>query len=175
MKIKYFFLVILTAIAEFCTRAQQQEKGTIQGYLSSLPEKKQPVNPVLSEYLMTTEYYNTDIYGNYIGNVIVSGKYTCGLENGYARWNEVYIAKNDKNGGDDSWKKQKQEYIENMVYKPSGKMLDDDAFTGFPEDLDGVFAGNLIWDMYAIEIMAWKYYDSLKLNMLLCTVQRYWK
>jgi hypothetical protein len=56
--------------------------------------------------------------------------------------------------------------MENMKYVPSPKMLDTNAFIGFPATPAGVFTKNLVWDMMTIEGFAWDHSDSLKLNRI---------
>jgi hypothetical protein len=55
--------------------------------------------------------------------------------------------------------------MENFRYIPSVKMMEEKAFKSFPKSVENVFARNLIWDMMAADIFAWKYFDSLKLNV----------
>jgi hypothetical protein len=54
--------------------------------------------------------------------------------------------------------------MDNFRYIPSPEMIKAEAFKTFPASPQNVFARNLIWDMYSIEIFAWNYLDSLKLN-----------
>jgi hypothetical protein len=112
---------------------------------------------------MTAVYTNRDLYGNFTGKTKITGDYTRGIENGFVFWNEVYIA------GSDSYtepfnKGKKQEYMEQIKYIPSPKMLEPSAFKDFPPNPESVFSRNLIWDMMAIEGFAWDHTDSLELN-----------
>ena len=93
----------------------------------------------------------------------VSGEYTRGLENGIVSWNNVYFS-GSKNFSEPFPEGKKQDYMENMKYVPSPKMLEVSAFVDFPAGTESVFAKNLVWDMMAIEGFAWDYTDSLKLN-----------
>jgi hypothetical protein len=43
-------------------------------------------------------------------------------------------------------------------------MLNPSQFADFPPTAEAVYARNLIWDMMAIEGLAWDHLDSLKLN-----------
>lgn len=141
----------------------QSERAVINRYLKEL-SKGEPVNDdIIQKYRMTAVYTNRDLYGNFTGKQKVSGDYTRGLGNGFVIWNNVLIS-GSNNSSDPFPPGIKQEYMENMKYIPSPKMLEAEAFRNFPECTENVFARNLIWDMMAIEMFAWKYSDSLKLN-----------
>jgi hypothetical protein len=150
------FLLILPAVLN-----GQSEKAFIKKYL----QKLQPVSHVnaLQKYRMTAVYINRDLYGNFTGKTKVTGDYTRGLDNGFVSWTNVYISGSDRFAGTFPEGKN-QEYMENMKYIPSPKMLEAGTFKNFPASTDAVFAKNLIWDMMAIEGFAWDYSDSLKLN-----------
>jgi hypothetical protein len=141
----------------------QVKNAPIDRYFEKLPHDLKMEHNIPQKYLMTEEYFNKGIDGNFMNKTKVTGEYTCGLGDGYVQWNNVYIAYAD------SLKKvfpkgAMQNYMENMKYVPSGKMLDSSSFEKFPVFPDGIFAKNLIWDMMAIESYAWLYFDSLKLN-----------
>lgn len=139
----------------------QSEKEVIGKYLRELAAV--PVSNALQKYRMTAVYTNRDLYGNFMEKTKVSGDYTRGLENGLVQWNNVYIS-GSKNFQEPFPSGIKQEYIENLKYVPSSKMLDAEAFKNFPANPMSVLAKNLIWDMMTIEGFAWDYLDSLKLN-----------
>ncbi len=141
----------------------QSEKKFINKYLSELPAV--PVSSSLQKYRMTAVYINRDLYGNFIDKTKISGDYTRGLENGFVTWNNIYIS-GSKNFSEPFPEATRQEYMENIKYVPSPKMLDADQFKNFPASPMGVFAKNLIWDMMAIEGFAWDYTDSLKLTRI---------
>lgn len=139
----------------------QSEKAFMKKYLTKIPNVA--VSNPQSKYRMTAVYTNRDLYGNFMDKKKISGEYTRGLENGFAEWNNVYIATSS-----DFMKPftsgTKQEYIENFKYVPSSEMLSKDAFKGFPPTPESVYAKNLIWDMLMIENFARDYSDSLRLN-----------
>jgi hypothetical protein len=139
----------------------QNQKAVTKKYLTSLPAGK-PDN-IVSKYRMTAVYINRDLYGNFTGKMKVTGDYTRGLENGFVTWNNIYIAASD-NFSEQFPEGKKQEYMENIKYVPSAKMVQEDAFKNFPSSPENIYARNLIWDMMSFEIFAWNYYDSLKLN-----------
>lgn len=154
------FLMSLLIIVPSVSNGQS-EKAVVKKYLRELPSV--PVSNTLQKYRMTAVYTNRDLYGNFTGKQKVTGDYTRGLENGFVTWNNVYIS------GSQSFEEPfpqgtKQEYMENIKYVPSPKMVQEEAFKNFPSSPENIYARNLIWDMMSFEIFAWNYYDSLKLN-----------
>lgn len=139
-----------------------QEK-IVNQYLKGLPKDLKLDNKTPQRYLMTADYYNRDIYGDFQSKTRAVGEYTRGLKNGLVKWNNVYIS-NSSILEEAFPKGEKQEYMENMKYMPSGKMLEKSFFEKFPAGPNSMFAKNLIWDMMCIEEIAWKYFNSLKLN-----------
>jgi hypothetical protein len=165
MKNKLFPLfagvLILSAIAIPASGYGQNQKAVVKKYLTKLPSGKPEY--IMSKYRMTAIYTNMDLYGNFTNKMLVTGDYTRGLENDQVSWNNVIISGSNKksepfDGG------VRQDYMENIMYVPSSKMLETDAFKNFPVNAENVFARNLIWDMMTIEMFAWDYSDSLKLN-----------
>jgi hypothetical protein len=139
------------------------QKRRVSDYLKELPKDLKIDNKTSQKYLMTADYYNKDIFGNFQNKTRAIGEYTRGLGDGFVKWNNVYIANSDKL--EEAFPEgTKQEYIENMKYVPSEKLLEESFFEKFPTDPNSMFARNLIWDMMCIEELAWKYFDSLELN-----------
>ena len=139
------------------------QERSVDDYLKGLPKDLRIDNKTPQRYSMTADYYNGDIFGNFETKYRITGEYTRGLKDGLVKWNNVYIAGSDVL--DEPFPEGvKQEYIENMKYIPSEKMLEESSFRKFPTDITSTFAKNLIWDMMCIEEMAGKYFDSLKLN-----------
>ncbi len=141
----------------------QSENEIIKKYLRELPAV--PVSNALQIYRMTAVYTNRDLYGTFIDKTKVTGDYTRGLENGFVKWNNIYISTSN-NFSEPFPAGTNQEYMENIKYVPSPKMLDAEAFKNFPASPVSVFAKNLIWDMMTIEGFAWDCIDSLKLNRI---------
>ncbi len=138
-----------------------QRSDKVDQYLEALPSDLELKEPVPQKYLMTAVYCNKDIYGNFFDKTLVSGEYTRGLNDGYAIWNNVRIAQSNLPDGK-FHEGQNQDYMENFQYVPSENMVDESAFRDFPPM--SFHAKNLVWDMLGIEIFAWFYFDSLKLN-----------
>jgi hypothetical protein len=138
----------------------QSEKAVTKKFLTHLPKVHQKTE---LKYRMTAIYTNRDLYGSFTGKMKISGDYTTGLQGDSAKWNNVFISSSNSFSGPFPVGV-KQEYMENMKYVSSSKMLDKESFKNFPAKTDAVFAKNLVWDMMMIEEFAWKYTDSLKIN-----------
>ena len=138
----------------------QNERAVTRKYLNELPKVHKKTE---QKYRMTAIYINRGLYGNFTGKMRIMGDYTTGLPGDSVMWNNVFIASSNK-FLDAFPQGVRQDYMENMKYVPSSKMLDKASFKNFPAKTDAVFAKNLVWDMMAIEDFAWKYTDSLKLN-----------
>ena len=158
-------LVILALSGIFCTNLcnGQNQNAIVKKYLMNLPSGKPADNGNIQKYRMTAIYTNMDIYGNFSGKIRVSGDYTRGLPGGYVKWNNVSIAESN-NQSDNFGEGKKQEFMENFRYIPSDSMLQESAFKSFPNSVDNIYSRNLIWDMMSIEMFAWRYNDSLKVN-----------
>lgn len=153
-------LLILSFPAE-CSG--QSQNGIIRKYMTSLPSGKPADNDHLQRYRMTAIYKNMDIYGNFTGKTRVIGDYTRGYKGGYSCWNNVFVSDSkDQDAPFDQGKK--QEFMENFRYIPSTGMMNEADFKSFPTSIDNIFARNLIWDMLSVEIFAWRYNDSLRIN-----------
>ena len=163
MKTANFFLgtmlVFLTGNLAF---SQSNRNINIQEILTSgvLPQNLE-LKDELQKYVVTTDHFNTDIFGNFFNKMRVKGQYTRGLENGKAKWNNVTIAMamtrdaEFPNGNP-------VDYMEDFTYTISEDMLKPEAFASFGEN--SPFTKNLIWDMMAIEGFAWSSFEKLKLN-----------
>lgn len=138
----------------------QSEKSISKKYLSSLPVK---ANNSLQKYRMVAVYTNRDLYGKFTSKTRVTGDYTRGLSGDSSMWNNVYVSASNVFAGPFP-EGNKQVYMENFKYIPSEKMLDENNYSNFPSSPENIYARNLIWDMLATDIFAWKYNDSLKVN-----------
>ena len=155
-------IIILSGILMPAASYSQNQK-MVKQFLTALPSGKPDNNGILRKYRMSAVYTNLDLYGNFSSKTLVTGDYTEGLRNNTVSWKNVFIAgSNEKtvpfNEGT------KQDYMENITYVPSSKMLEAEAFKSFPAKAENVLARNLIWDMMTIEMFAWDYSDSLQLN-----------
>ncbi len=155
-------LVLLLAIM-FCWLEVygQQVNQELKNYLTKFPDNIILKEDIPQRYHMVTDYFNKDIFGNFMNKMRVSGDYTRGLEAGQVRWNQVYIAYASQLEAPFP-QGEKQDFMENFTYIPSEKMLMESSFENFPQQL--VHLKNLVWDMMGIESFAWLYLDSLKLN-----------
>jgi hypothetical protein len=115
----------------------------------------------LQKFEVTTEHFNSDIFGNFFNKLRVKGEYTRGLPDGKVKWNNVTIA-SSQNRESDYTEEGKVDYMEDFTYKPSTDMLNQDKFSSFTEN--SAYTKNLIWDMMGIEGFAWSAWNELKLN-----------
>jgi hypothetical protein len=157
------FVILISEFVSPATVYGQKQKNVLKKYLQELPSGSPANDGNLQRYRMTAIYTNMDIYGNFTGKTKVTGDYTSGFEGGYAEWNNVFVS-DSKNQSDPFGEGQKQEFMEDFKYIPSDNMMNEAAFKNFPTSIDNIYARNLIWDMMSIEIFAWRYNDSLKLN-----------
>jgi len=157
----YASMIILTISINAALPAQTD--NDIMKHLKKLPDVREDLS--MKKYRMTAIYTNRDLYGNFTGKSRIYGEYTKNINGDSCRWNNVGISSSDSFLGAFS-EEQKQLFIEGFTYIPSDKMLQADAFIGFPATPDAVLSKNLIWDMMAIESFAWQQYDSLKLNRI---------
>ena len=152
-------LVLTTGLMAF---SQKKSNVNITGLLKTgtLPQSLE-LKDELQKYVVTTDHFNTDIFGNFLNKMRVKGEYTRGCENGKAKWNNVTVAMSMARDGEFP-QGAPLNYMENFSYSISEDMLKAENFTTFREN--SAFAKNLIWDMMGIEGIGWMYFDKLKLN-----------
>jgi len=155
-------ILFLTVAVLFSVQLNAQKSSNISELLKrgTLPQNLE-LNDELQEYVVTTDHFNSDIFGNFINKMRVKGKYTRGLENGKVKWNNVTIAMVMQRE-DDFPAGTGLKYMEDYSYVPSADMLNNENFTGFEEH--SAYAKNLIWDMMGIEGFAWACFEKLELN-----------
>ena len=158
----YAGLLIILFISVTAVAEGQSEKAVVKKYLRELPDVQ--ISKLPQKYRMTAVYVNRDLYGNFTGKTRVSGDYTRDASGDSSMWNNVYISASN-NFSEPFPAGTKQEYMENFRYIPSDKMMEEKAFRNFPKSVENIFARNLIWDMMSVDLFAWNYYDSLKLNV----------
>lgn len=147
----------------FAIQINAQNKPNISEILASasLPQNLQ-LKDVPQKYIVTTDHFNTDIFGNFFNKMRVQGEYTRGLENGKAKWNNVSIA--TAMARDSEFPQGNPvAYMEDFTYNISPDMLKPEAFASFGEN--SAFTKNLIWDMMGIEGFVWSSFEKLKLNV----------
>lgn len=146
----------------FAIQLNAQQKVNISELLSSgtLPQNLE-LKDELQKYIVTTDHFNSDIFGNFFNKMRVKGEYTRGFENGKAKWNNVSIAMAMSRDAEFP-AGNPVGYMENFTYNISEDMLKPEAFATFGEN--SAFTKNLIWDMMAIEGFAWSSFEKLKLN-----------
>jgi len=164
MKTKNFFLVaILVLTTGFMAFCQKKSNVNVTELLKAgtLPQSLELKDEV-QKYVVTTDHFNTDIFGNFFNKMRVKGEYTRGLENGKVKWNKCSVAMAMTREAEFP-QGSPLTYMENFSYNISEDMLKPENFTSFGEN--SAFAKNLIWDMMGIEGFAWSAWDKLKLNV----------
>ena len=163
MKTKTFlFTTALVLLTAMLTSGQQNEKVNPAKILEAgkLPQNLELKND-LQKFVVTTDHFNTDIFGNFFNKFRIKGEYTRGLPDDLVKWNNVTIAmsmsRNAEFGTGDPIA-----YMENFSYKVSEDMMNPEKFSTFAEH--SAFTKNLVWDMMAIEGFAWAYFNELELN-----------
>jgi len=164
MKTRKFYLILAALIIAVTSFGQSKIDLNV---FKSLPQNLELKNK-LQKYLVITDYFNGDIYGNFINKLRVKGEYTRGLADGKVKWNNVTVAKSNQKDGDFP-EGTHLNYMENFTYIPSAEMLKPESFPGFTEN--SIYAKNLVWDMMGMEGFAWAFWDSLKINQPFSAVE----
>lgn len=159
---KFSLLVILVLTSGLMAFSQKKTDSTVAEYLASgiLPQSLE-LKDEPQKYVVTTDHFNTDIFGNFFNKMRVKGEYTRGEEKGKAKWNNVSIAMAMTRDAEFP-SGTPVVYMEDFSYNLSGDMLKPEAFATFGEN--SAFTKNLIWDMMAIEGFGWSSFEKLKLN-----------
>jgi hypothetical protein len=163
MKTQRFFLfAILVLTTGLMAFSQKKSNVNVTGLLKTgtLPQSLE-LKDELQKYVVTTDHFNTDIFGNFFNKMRVKGEYTRGLENGKVKWNKCSVAMAMTREAEFP-EGAPIGYMENFSYNVTENMLNAEAFASFGEN--SAFAKNLIWDMMAIEGFGWSAWDKLKLN-----------
>jgi hypothetical protein len=161
--IKTVLIFLLAILFVNGVNAQKFKEHKISKILADgkLPQNLE-LKDKLQKYVVTTDHFNTDIFGNFFNKMRVQGEYTRGLENGKAKWNNVSIA--TAMARDSEFPQGNPvAYMEDFTYNISPDMLKPEAFATFGEN--SAFTKNLIWDMMGIEGFAWSSFEKLKLNV----------
>ena len=162
MKTKKLTLLLALVICGAVTFGQTKKQPDIAGILKSgkLPQNLELKND-LQKFVVTTDHFNTDIFGNFFNKVRIKGEYTRGLPGDLVKWNNVTVSmamarKADFGAGNPVG------YMENFTYKVSEDMMNPEKFITFTEN--SAYTKNLVWDMMGIEGFAWAYFNELELN-----------
>lgn len=163
MKTQKFFLVtILVITTGLMAFSQKNSTVNVTELLKSgsLPQSLE-LKDELQKYVVTTDHFNTDIFGNFFNKMRVKGEYTRGLENGKVKWNNCTIAMSMSRDAEFP-AGAPISYLEDFSYLVTTDMMNPENFISFTEN--SAFAKNLIWDMMAIEGFGWSAWNNLKLN-----------
>jgi hypothetical protein len=163
MKTQKFTLMLALVICSVVAFGQKKNQPDIAGILKSgkLPQNLELKND-LQKFVVTTDHFNTDIFGNFFNKIRIKGEYTRGLPGDLVKWNNVTVAmamaRNAEFGKGDP-----VGYMENFTYKVSEDMMKPEKFSTFTEH--SAYTKNLVWDMMGIEGLAWVNFNDLQLNV----------
>lgn len=162
MKTQKLTLMLALVICGLVAFGQAKEQPDVAGILKSgkLPQNLELKNN-LQKFVVTTNHFNTDIFGNFFNKFRIKGEYTRGLPDDLVKWNNVTVAMAmARNASFDGGTP--LGYMENFTYKVSEDMMKPEKFSTFTEH--SAFTKNLVWDMMGIEGFAWAYFNELELN-----------
>lgn len=162
MKTKKFTLMMALVICSAVAFGQTKKQSDVTEILKSgkLPQNLELKNE-LQKFVVTTDHFNTDIFGNFFNKFRVKGEYTRGLPDELVKWNNVTVAMSMARNGEFTTGSPVA-YMENFTYKVSEDMMKPEKFSTFTEH--SAFTKNLVWDMMGIEGFAWAYFNNLELN-----------
>ena len=155
--------IMLVVLTTFSAYGQNRKNLNVEGILKSgtLPQNIE-LKDIEQKFVVTTDHFNTDMFGNFFNKMRIKGEYTRGLPDGKVKWNNVSVAMS-MSVNDDFTAGAPVKYMENFSYNPSEDMLKAENFSTFTEN--SAFTKNLVWDMMGIEGLAWSYFEQLKLNI----------
>lgn len=162
MKTKALVIIVLMAgLKIFSGTVFGQVTPTCENFLESLPAHLDPSNSAPQTYVLTTDYVDYDLFGNFIRKKRITGECTL-LMNGFVKWNNIKTA-HSENQAEEFPEGEVQPVMENFTYNPASDILSDTFFSSIPQA--DVYMKNLVWDLTAIETFAWHKWDLLKLNV----------
>lgn len=157
MKSKMMYLLFLLVSCSIAAKAQ----SVITEIPDSLPEKLEIDKSTPQIYRMTTDYFDYDLYANFIKKARVVGDFTCYLQNDSIKWNNVYISSSNQLNNPFP-KGTQQMALENFKYIQSAEILNDKFFSHI-QNIDFRLK-NLLWDAMGFDVFVYPYWDSLKFN-----------
>jgi len=163
MKTKNFLLTtILVLTTGLMAFSQKKSNVNVTELLKSgsLPQSLE-LKDELQKYVVTTDHFNTDIFGNFFNKIRIKGDYTRGLPDKQVKWNNVSVAMS-MSRNDEFSAGSPVAYMENFSYTVSEDMLKPEKFSTFTEN--SAYTKNLVWDMMGIEGLAWVNFNDLELN-----------
>jgi hypothetical protein len=162
-KNKFLPIILLALTIFFITDLVSAKSNELSAILKSgkLPPNLQLVEKTPQRYVVTTDYFHKDIFGNLFRKERYQGTYTRALGNGYVKWENV-TSEVVSDGKAPFGKGNPLAFMEGFSYEVTDEMLKVESFPNFPPT--EVNAKNLVWDQMAFESFAWMCFDSLKLN-----------
>ncbi len=155
-------MTILVLTSGFMAFSQKKSNVNVTELLKAgtMPQSLE-LKDELQKYVVTTDHFNTDIFGNFFNKIRIKGDYTRGLPNEQVKWNNVSVAMS-MSRNDEFSAGSPVAYMENFSYKVSEDMLKPEKFSTFSEN--SAYTKNLVWDMMGIEGLAWVNFNDLELN-----------
>ncbi len=163
MKTKNFLLTTILVLTTGLTAFSQKKSNVNVAELlkaGTLPQSLE-LKDELQKYVVTTDHFNTDIFGNFFNKIRIKGDYTRGLPDKQVKWNNVSVAMS-MSRNDEFSVGSPVAYMENFSYTVSEDMLKPEKFSTFTEN--SAYTKNLVWDMMGIEGLAWVNFNDLELN-----------
>jgi hypothetical protein len=147
----------------FITDMVSAKENKIEKLLSEgkLPSELKLKDNETQKFLVITDYFNKDIFGNFFNKQRYQGIYSRGYSDGKVKWNNVSVSNSTSEKGDFPVGNPLT-CMEDFSYLVSPDMMKAESFPNFPPT--EVDAKNLVWDMMGFEGFAWLYFDSLRLN-----------
>ena len=136
-----------------------QSTTNFENHLERLPSELKLDYNIPQKYVMTADYMDYDLFGNFIKKNRITGECTL-LKDSYVKWNNITIS-HSQNLSEPYPEGEKQSFMENFTYNPSS-VLNESFFKNIPQA--DLYIKNLIWDMTMFEAFAWYKWDSLRLN-----------
>jgi len=108
-----------------------QVTPTCENYLESLPAHLSPLNSTPQTYVLTTDYVDYNLFGNFIRKKRITGECTL-LMNGFVKWNNIKTA-HSENQAEEFPEGEVQPVMENFTYNPASDILSDTFFSSIPQ------------------------------------------
>lgn len=151
----------MAGLMVFSGTAFGQVTPACENYLKSLPTHLNPLNSAPQTYVLTTDYVDYDLFGNFIRKKRITGECTL-LMNGFVKWNNIKTA-HSENQAEEFSEGEVQPVMENFTYNTASDILSETFFSSIPQA--DAYMKNLVWDLTAIKTFAWHKWDLLKLNV----------
>jgi hypothetical protein len=153
----FIFLILYFAFPAHSVKAQNTFT-----FPTHLPKELCLDSMLTRSYQMTTDMYNYNIQGDFLGKTRLTGRLTYGGQPTNAQWSEVYVS--TAGGENTAFPQGKQlAYLQGFSYRQNESLLSPDFFQSRLPEADP-YVMNLFWDALGFEALAYACWDSLTLN-----------